>query len=76
MEKLLGRREYLKNFLGSYTSLKDGQHLPQRPFKEANNNISTPGLCSTYGQVNNSAPRKAKTRTSNKKTRYKACQVR
>ena len=65
MEGLPGRREYLGTFLGSHSSLEDGQHLPQRPSGEANSNISTSGLCSAYGQANNLASRKAEAKATN-----------
>ena len=66
MEELSERRKHLGNFLGSHALLEDGQHLPQGPSGEANNDISNPGLRFAYGQANNPALCKAKTRVTNK----------
>lgn len=70
MKELPGRREYLGTFLGSYVPPKDGQHLPQGLFGEANSNNSIPGLRFAHDQANNLVFRKAEIRTA-KKTRYK-----
>ena len=76
MKRLPRRREYLEIFFGIHASLKDGQHLPQRPSKKTNSDISNSRLHFTYSQANTPAPRKADISTVSKKTCYKARQVR
>lgn len=76
MEELPEKREYLRTFFGSYASSENGQHLLQGLSRETDSNISTPILCSTYGQAKNPALYKAETRTTSKRTQYKARQVR
>ena len=46
--------------------LEDGQHLLQRPFKEADSDMSTLKLCFTHGQANNPASPKAKVRATDR----------
>ena len=66
MEGLPRKKEHLRTFLGRYAPPEDGQHLPQGLPGEADNDISTPGLCFTHGQANNLAPREAKAKATNK----------
>ena len=75
MERLPRRKEYLGTFLGCHVPLDNGQYLSQGPSEEANSNISTPGLRSAHGQVNDPAPCKAKAKTTIK-THQEARQVR
>ena len=70
MEELPKRKKHLETFLNSHALLEDGQYLPQKPSREANSNINTPGLRSTYGQANNLASCKVETKAT-KKMRYK-----
>lgn len=72
IEKLLRRRKHLEIIFSGYVSLKNGQHLLQKPSREANSNISTPGLCSTHDKANSQALCKVETKTSSKKY-YKIC---
>ena len=66
----------MKTFFGSHIPPENSQHLLQRLSKEANSDITIPGLCSTYGKANNQAFYKAKTKITGKKTRYKVRQIR
>ena len=66
MEGLLKRRKYLGTFVSSHAPPEDGQHLVQRRFREADSDISTPGLHCAHVQANNPAPRKAEIRATDK----------
>ena len=64
MKGFTGRREHLGTFLGRHAPPEDGPHLSQGPPREADSDISTPGLRSAHGQANDPAPREAKARTT------------
>ena len=74
MEGLPRRKEYLETFFGSHAPPKNGQYLPQEPFRKTDSNINTLRLCSTHCQANNPAPHKAGTKISSKN--YNMRQVR
>ena len=62
MEGLPKRKEHLGTFFGSHASPKNCQHLPQKPSRKTDSNISISGLCFAYGQTNNPDRRKIETR--------------
>ena len=70
MKKLSKRRKYLGTIFSSHIPSKDGQYLPQKPSKEAKNNVSISKIRFTNGKANSQVPYKVKIKTSNKK-RYK-----
>ena len=75
MKRLFGRKEHLRTFFGSHAPPENGQHFPQKLSGEADSDINTLGLCSTYGKANSQATRKVEMKMPSKKC-YKAREVR
>ena len=53
MKRLSGKKKYLGTILSSHAPPKDSQHFPQKSYKKADSNISTPKLRSTHDKANN-----------------------